>query len=90
MSHALLLRVTPVDFDVWLAAHQAASPARRRYGIIDGPIYRDVADPTVALVHLDVEDVDRALAWFGSDAFRAASHGVAVRQRRLWIAAERV
>jgi hypothetical protein len=89
MPHALLLRVTPVDFDSWLTAHQAASEARRSYGITDGPLYRDVADPNVALVHLDVEDIDKALAWFGSDAFRVASQGVGVRQRRLWVAEER-
>jgi heme-degrading monooxygenase HmoA len=89
MSHALLLRVTPVDFDSWLTAHQAAGPARRTFGITDGPLYRDVADPTVALVHLNVEDVERAIAWFSSDAFRAASNGVKVRQRQLWVADER-
>jgi hypothetical protein len=89
MPHALLLRVTPVHFGSWLTAHQAASEARRSYGITDGPLYRDVADPNIALVHLDVEDIDKALAWFGSDAFRVASQGVGVRQRRLWVAEER-
>jgi hypothetical protein len=90
MPHALFLRVTPVHFDNWLAAHQAASQARRRYGITDGPLYRDAADPDVALIHLNVDDVDTALSWFSSDDFRAASRGVAIRQRRLWIAQERM
>ena len=88
MPHALLLRVTPVEFNSWLTAHRAASRARRDYGITDGPLYRDIDDPNVALVHLDVEDVNTAVAWFGSDAFRAASEGIVVQQRRLWVAEE--
>ena len=84
---ALMIRVEPEDFDSWLQAHRAAGPARLAFGISDGPIYRDLDDVGVCLVQLQVDDVDRAMSWFSSDAFRAASRGVALKgPRQLWVA----
>src|SRR5688572_18603276 len=59
-GHAIMIRVTPEDFEQWLEAHNSCRGFRSDYGMSDGPVYRDAADPNVALVHLDTEDVGRA------------------------------
>ena len=69
----LMTRVQVTDFDTWLHIHRSNTEQRREYGMTDGPIYRDIDDPNAALVHLHVDDLDRALQWFGSEAFKAAS-----------------
>lgn len=89
MAQAILIRVTPADYDRWFREHSAQQEARRAYGITDGPVYRDVANPNVALVHLEVEDVDRATAWFRSDAFREAAQRAGHVTREFWIAQKR-
>ena len=57
---AHMIRVTPDDFDRWFAEHDGAQESRLEYGITDGPLYRDISDPNALLIHLDVEDMDRA------------------------------
>ena len=85
-STSIMIRVRPPDLDTWLAVHHANKELRREYGISDGPLYRDANDPDVALVHWNVEDVDRALQWFSSDAFKAALVRAGMPERELWIA----
>ena len=51
----------------------------------DGPVYRDAADPNVALVHLDIEDVGRAVQWSKSPEFIDASRRAGKVQRDIWI-----
>ncbi len=73
MQQSIVIRVTPEDYDRWFAAHSSQEDARRPYGMTDGPFYRDANDPNAALVVLDDEDVDRAMGWFKSDAFKASN-----------------
>jgi hypothetical protein len=68
---------------------RAALPARRqpgRYGITDGPAYRDLEDPGTALFHLSVEDMDTAMGWFRSDTFKEATRLAKVTGRRFYLA----
>jgi heme-degrading monooxygenase HmoA len=84
-GHAIMIRVTPEDFEQWLEAHNSCQDFRSEYGMTDGPIYRDAADPNVALVHLDIEDVGRAVQWFKSPEFKNASRRAGKVQRDIWI-----
>ena len=45
MQEAIMIRVTPEDYDGWIAEHDGAKESRLEYGITDGPVYRDSADP---------------------------------------------
>lgn len=84
-GHAIMIRVTPEDFEQWLEAHNSCRGFRSEYGMSDGPVYRDAADPNVALVHLDIEDVDRAVQWFKSPEFIEASRRAGKVRRDIWI-----
>jgi hypothetical protein len=85
----IFIRVRPADFDSWLAVHNECEPLRAEYGLRDGPFYRDASDPGVALVHLEAENLDRALQWFKSPAFRSASERTALPERTFWIGEQR-
>lgn len=89
MQQAIIIRVVPAEFDAWRKEHDGQREARREYGITDGPFYRDERDPQVALVHLNVENLDRALEWFKSEAFRTAAQRAGKVQREIWIAQQR-
>ncbi|MEZ4703442.1 MAG: hypothetical protein R2834_24140 [Rhodothermales bacterium] len=85
MQQAIIIRVIPEDFDSWRKEHDDARDARLAYGITDGPFYRDERDTHVALVHLNVENLDRAMEWFKSDAFREGVKRAGGVQREIWI-----
>ena len=89
MQQAIIIRVTADDYDTWFGAHSSQEEARKDYGMTDGPFYRDATDQNSALVHLNVENVDRAMGWFKSDAFRRASKEAGKVRRELWIAEQR-
>ncbi len=89
MRQAILIRVKPEDYEVWLREHTAAREARETYGITDGPFYRDAGDPQAVLVHLDVEDLQRSMEWFRSDRFKAGVRRAGTVQREFWIAEKR-
>lgn len=86
MQQAIMIRVKAADFDRWFREHAGQSEERLGYGITDGPMYRDAEDPSVVLVHLDVEDLDRATEWFKSEAFREAVKRAGTVERELWAA----
>jgi len=44
--------------------HYLHAANRARYGITDGPAYRDLDGPGAALFHISVEDMDTAMGWF--------------------------
>ncbi|HLB63536.1 MAG TPA: hypothetical protein VJJ46_01740 [Anaerolineales bacterium] len=60
-------------YDRWLSQHSSHEGARRAHGITDGPFYRDRDNPQAALVHRNVEGVDRAMKSLRSEAFRDAA-----------------
>ncbi len=86
MTQAILIRVTPDDFTRWLDAHNSCEEARKGYGMTDGPVYRDNKDPNIVLVHLQVDDMKRAMEWFKSDTFKEASKRAGQVRREIWIA----
>ena len=89
MQQAIIIRVTADDYDTWFEAHSGQEEARKHYGMTDGPFYRDATDQNSALVHLNVENVDRAMKWFKSDAFQQASREAGKVRREVWIAEKR-
>ena len=86
MAKAIMIRVQPENFDVWREAHDGQREARTAYGMSDGPVYRDETDPETVLVTLNVEDIDRAREWFGSDAFKGAVERAGRVSREIWFA----
>ena len=64
MTKAIMIRVEPENFEVWLGEHMAHTEARKGYGISDGPFYRDVSNEKAVLVHLETDNLPRALEWF--------------------------
>jgi hypothetical protein len=82
----IMIRVTPEDYERWIAEHDGAQQARLEFGITDGPVYRDVKDPNTVLLHLDVEDLDRARGWFGDDRFKAAAQRAGQVSREIYFA----
>ena len=85
MNKIIMIRIMPEDYDAWLAAHNAGEEARREYGITEGPLYRDVENPSVALVTFHVEDVERALGWFQDERFKAAMTRCGKVEREFYI-----
>ncbi|MCI0550264.1 MAG: hypothetical protein L0287_04865 [Anaerolineae bacterium] len=84
MQQAILIRVTPEDFDLWRREHDGHREARAAFGITDGPFYVEESNSKVALVHLNVEDMDRAMQWFKTDAFREATKRAGNVKREIW------
>ena len=89
MQQAIIIRVGPQNFDIWRKEHDGQQEARLAYGITDGPFYHDERNPDTVLVHLNVENLDRAMEWFKSDAFREAAQRAGNVQREIWIAQKR-
>jgi heme-degrading monooxygenase HmoA len=80
----MMARVEAEDFDTWLRSHRSQAAQRRGYGMTDGPIYRDVADPNAAFVHIHVEDLARARQWFRTSEFMAATRQAGVIRREFY------
>ena len=59
------------------------------YGIEDGPAYRDMDNPNAALFHIRTGDADRAMQWFQSETFRAATRLAKVTGRSFYDAQPR-
>ena len=85
MPH-LMSRVEVADFDTWLRTHLGNSRNREAFGMVDGPIYRDINNPNAVLVHIIAEDMDRAAQWFQTDAFREASKRSTALRRESYVA----
>ena len=90
MQQAIIIRVVPEDYDTWFEAHSSQEEARRAYGMTDGPFYRDSNNSNIALVHLNVENLGRAMEWFQSNAFQEASKRAGKVEREVWIGELRI
>ena len=90
MDKVILIRIMPENYDAWLAAHNAGEQARLEYGIKEGPLYRDVEKPNVALVTFYIEDVDRAMGWFQDERFKAAMKRCGKVEREFYVAERKV
>jgi heme-degrading monooxygenase HmoA len=83
-----LTRLEVADFDTWLAVHFDNAASRRSYGMVDGPVYRDIANPNAVMIHTRVEDLDRARQWFQSEASREVGERATIVRRQLYLAQE--
>jgi hypothetical protein len=50
----IMIRIQTDDFEAWKEQHYLHAASRARYGITDGPAYRDLQDPGAALFHIGV------------------------------------
>jgi heme-degrading monooxygenase HmoA len=82
----IMARVEVGDFDAWLKTHLENSDNRRSFGMIDGPIYRDIDNSNAVFVHTHVEDLDRAMQWFETDAFKEATKRSTAIRRDFFLA----
>jgi heme-degrading monooxygenase HmoA len=85
MPH-IMARVEVGDFGTWLETHLSNAENRRVYGMVDGPIYRDIEDPNAVLVHIVAQDVARVGEWFQSDAFKEADRRSTAVRRDFYLA----
>ena len=89
MAEHIFIRVTATaeNYQNWEDTHNSCEDARKEFGITDGPFYKDAKDANSALVHLVVEDMDRAMGWFKDPRFAAANAKVTlVGDRELYFA----
>jgi hypothetical protein len=85
----LMARTEVEDFETWLQVHRSNAERRREYGMTDGPIYRDINDSRAVLVHIHVEELDRALGWFSTEAFKEATARSTAVGREFYVAEKR-
>jgi len=76
------------DFDTWLRVHRANAENRRSFGIVDGPIYRDIDEPNAVLVHTSTDDPVRAAQWLETAAFKESTHVSAMLRRTFYTVTE--
>ena len=82
----IMIRIQVDDFEAWKEQHYLHAANRARYGITDGPAYRDLQDPGAALFHISVQDMDTAMGWFRSDTFKEATRLAKVTGRSFYLA----
>ena len=78
------------DYDRWQDIHDSFVEERKEYGITEDRIYRDVNDPSSALVHLVVDDLGRAMRWTQTDKFKQGTIAAKVTDRAIYTAERRV
>jgi hypothetical protein len=86
MKQALFIRVEAENYKQWRAVHEEGHLARLEYGITDGPVYQDEANPEIVLIQLNVESMERAQGWFGDERFRSAGQRAGKVSREVWVA----
>ena len=85
----IMIRIETDDFEAWKEQHYLHAGNRARYGITDGPAYRDLDNPNAALFHISVDDMDTAMQWFASDTFKEATRLAEVTGRSFYLAQPR-
>ncbi|MFW9780345.1 MAG: hypothetical protein ACFFE8_16000 [Candidatus Heimdallarchaeota archaeon] len=86
---SIFVQLEAPDFDTWYHEHDIHADHRKNYGIIDGPVYRDISNPNSALVHLMTDDLPKAKEWFGTDLFKAGTKRAKVSSRKIYMAENR-
>ena len=86
MQAAIMIRVTPEDYAMWIKEHDGCREARKDYGMTDGPVYRDANDASSWLVHLNCENIERAKSWFADERFKAAAQRAGNVRREIFFA----
>jgi len=84
-----MIRIEMQDYEAWLKVHYEFTEQRKGFGMVDGPVYRDIDNPNAALFHIHAEDLPRALEWFQTDTFREASGRATVTGREFCVGERR-
>jgi hypothetical protein len=82
----IMIRIETDDFEAWKEQHYLHAPNRARFGISDGPAYRDIDNPQAALFHIRTDDLARAMQWFKTDTFQEATRLAKVTGRTFFLA----
>ncbi len=90
MPAAIMIRVTPENYDQWIKEHDGCRTARSEYGMTDGPVYKDVGDSKSVLVTMECEDLERAKGWFADERFKAAVVRAGKVSRQVYFAQPKV
>lgn len=86
----VMVRIEMQDYEAWLKVHYDYTQQRQSYGITGGPVYRDIDNPNAALFHIHVENLDRAMEWFGSETFKQATKQATVTGREFYLVEKQV
>ncbi len=82
----LIVRVETPDYNQWLSAFTGAAEGLLASGVTGWTIYRDSWNHNNVMVHFVAEDVDRAMAFFKSDAFKDINAASGATGRTFFIA----
>lgn len=82
----LIVRVSSPDYSTWLNAFVSAEPGLVEAGINQWTVYQDTWNPNVVMVHFIADDLDRAMAFFRSDAFKEIHARSGATERTFFIA----
>jgi hypothetical protein len=86
----LIVRVVSPDYSTWLNAFVSAENGLVEAGINQWTVYQDTWNPNIVMVHFIADDLDRAMAFFGSDEFKDVNARSGATERRFFIASEQV
>ncbi|MEO8393247.1 MAG: hypothetical protein ABI700_09665 [Chloroflexota bacterium] len=81
----LMVRVATPDYDTWLNAFVSAEPGLVDAGINSWTVYQDSWNNNNVLVHFIADDLDRAMAFFTSDAFKDINARSGATGRTFWV-----
>jgi len=81
----LMVRVTSPNYDTWLNAFVSAETGLVDAGINQWTVYQDTWNPNIVMIHFIADDIDRAMAFFGSDAFKDINARSGATERRFWV-----
>ena len=82
----LFVRTETKDYDHWYSVFSAAgSPTREEYGIRTRGVYRDAENPNNALIHFEVDDLDRMREYLSLPEVASASDDAGVKSRTIWM-----
>src|SRR5215216_605174 len=84
----LIVRVTTPDYGTWLNAFVSAETGLVDAGINQWTVYQDSWNNNNVMVHFTADDIDRAMAFFTSDAFREINARSGATGRTFYVAQE--
>ncbi len=82
----LIVRVASPDYSTWLNAFVSAENGLVEAGINQWTIYQDTWNPNIVMVHFVADDIDRAMAFFGSDEFKEINARSGATERSFYFA----
>lgn len=82
----LIVRVASPDYNTWLNAFVSAENGLVEAGINQWTVYQDTWNPNIVMVHFSAADLDRAMAFFGSDEFKAINAMSGATERTFFVA----